>query len=63
METRKLYYEDCHLRQFSARVASCEETEKGWNIEFLSRKFRVAVTAPFIEEIQRMGIRYNVIKK
>ena len=32
METRKLYYEDCHLRQFSARVDSCEETEKGWNI-------------------------------
>ena len=39
------------------------DPEKGWNIEFLSRKFRVAVTAPFIEEIQRMGIRYNVIKK
>jgi DNA polymerase-3 subunit alpha len=39
------------------------DPEKGWNIEFLSRKFRVAVTAHFIEEIQRMGIRYNVIKK
>ena len=30
METRKLYYEDCHLRQFSATVLSCEETEKGY---------------------------------
>ncbi len=26
-ETRKLYYEDCHLAEFSARVLSCEE----WN--------------------------------
>ena len=39
------------------------DPEKGWNIEFLSRKFRVAVTAPFIEELQALGIRYNVIKK
>ena len=29
METRKLYYEDCHLWRFSARVLSCEETKKG----------------------------------
>ena len=39
------------------------DPEKGWNIEFLSRKFKVAVTEPFIEELQKMGIRYNVIKK
>lgn len=32
METRKLYYEDCHLREFSGRVLSCEETRKGWEI-------------------------------
>ena len=37
--------------------------DKGWNIEFLSRKFQVSVTAPFIEELQKLGIRYNVIKK
>ena len=37
--------------------------EKGWNIEFLSRKFSVAVTAPFINELENMGIRYNVIKR
>ena len=29
METRKLYYEDCHLFAFSAVVLSCEKAEKG----------------------------------
>ena len=32
METRKLYYEDCHLRQFSATVTSCTKTDNGWEI-------------------------------
>ena len=32
METRKLYYEDCHLAAFSAQVLSCEESAKGWQI-------------------------------
>ena len=39
------------------------DPEKGWNIEFLSRKFRVAVTAPFIEELDRLKIGYTVVKK
>ena len=39
------------------------DPEKKWNIEFLSRKFRVAVTAQFIEELTRMQIRYSVLKK
>ena len=39
------------------------DPEKGWNIEFLSRKFSVAVTAPFIEELRTLGIKYNVLKK
>jgi len=39
------------------------DPEKGWNIEFLSRKFRVAVTEPFIEELKALQIGYNVIKK
>ena len=39
------------------------DPEKKWNIEFLSRKFRVAVTAPFIEELNRLQIRYSVLKK
>ena len=29
MNTRKLYYEDCHLSCFTAKVLSCEETAKG----------------------------------
>ena len=32
METRKLYYEDCHLSAFSARVVSCESAEKGFEV-------------------------------
>ncbi|MBE6934166.1 MAG: alanyl-tRNA editing protein [Ruminococcaceae bacterium] len=32
METRKLFYEDSHLRKFSASVVSCAETEKGYEI-------------------------------
>ena len=32
METRKLYYEDCHLSQFTARVLSCEKTDKGYAV-------------------------------
>ena len=36
---------------------------KKWNIEFLSHKFKVQVTLPFIEELKEMGITYSVIKK
>ena len=32
MKTRKLYYEDCHLSRFTARVLSCEETPKGYAV-------------------------------
>ena len=32
METRKLYYEDCHLSRFSATVLSCEKTDKGYDV-------------------------------
>ena len=39
------------------------DPEKKWNIEFLSRKFRVAVTAPFIEELRQLQIKYSVLKK
>ena len=37
--------------------------EKKWNIEFLSRKFKVAVTAQFIEELENMNIKYSIAKK
>ena len=30
--TRKLYYEDCHLRQFTATVIGCNAAENGWQI-------------------------------
>ena len=32
METRKLYYEDCHLQSFAATVISCEQTPKGYQV-------------------------------
>ena len=32
METRKLYYEDCLLRQFEARVVSCTAEKKGYAV-------------------------------
>lgn len=30
METRKLYYEDCHLSRFTGVVTGCRETDKGY---------------------------------
>ena len=32
MATRKLYYEDCHLKTFTAKVISCQETPKGFAV-------------------------------
>ena len=32
METRKLFYEDSHMRTFSATVLSCEQGEKGYEV-------------------------------
>lgn len=32
MPTRKLYYEDCHMTKFSARVISCEAGKNGFEI-------------------------------
>ncbi len=32
MECRKLYYEDCLLREFTANVTGCQQTEKGWEV-------------------------------
>ena len=32
METRKLYYEDCHLAAFTGRVVACGKAEKGYDI-------------------------------
>ena len=32
MATKKLYYEDSHLERFTARVISCDQTDKGFEI-------------------------------
>lgn len=32
MGVKKLYYEDCHLKEFTARVVSCQETKDGFEI-------------------------------
>ena len=32
MKTRRLFYEECDLTRFEARVMSCERTEKGWQV-------------------------------
>ena len=39
MTTRKLYYEDCHLRQFTAAVTGCTETKKGWEVTLSATAF------------------------
>ena len=39
------------------------DPEKKWNIEFLSHKFRVAVTADLINELESAGIKYSISKK
>ena len=50
-------------QEFRDSLVNMIKRNKGWNIEFLSRKFRVAVTAPFIEELDRLKIGYTVVKK
>ena len=37
--TRKLYYEDCHLSRFEAKVISCEESEKGYYVNLDATAF------------------------
>ncbi|MBQ3251158.1 MAG: DNA polymerase III subunit alpha [Bacteroidales bacterium] len=39
------------------------DPQKKWNIEFLSHKFSVQISQPFIEELKSLGIRYSVSKK
>ena len=39
MNTRKLYYEDSHMRTFSATVLSCEQTDKGFEVILDSTAF------------------------
>ena len=39
METRKLYYEDCLLREFTAEVLSCEKCETGFAVVLSATAF------------------------
>ena len=39
------------------------DPENKWNIEFLSRKFKVAVTSSLIEDLRRMNISWKLLKK
>ena len=39
METRKLFYEDCHLAEFDAQVISCEKTDKGYEVTLSATAF------------------------
>ena len=36
---------------------------KKWNIDFLSRKFKVGITAQLINDIERLRISYSILKK
>lgn len=37
--TKKLYYEDCHLAQFSSLVTGCVACEKGWEVTLEATAF------------------------
>ncbi|MBQ4601198.1 MAG: alanyl-tRNA editing protein [Oscillospiraceae bacterium] len=39
METVKLFYEDCHCREFSATVTGCQETPKGYAVTLSATAF------------------------
>ena len=36
---------------------------KKWNIEFESHKFKVQITPAFLDQLKKMNINYNVLKK
>lgn len=39
METRRLFYEDSHLTEFTAAVTACEKTENGWAVQLDATAF------------------------
>ena len=39
MPTRKLYYEDCHMQQFTAAVTGCVQTPKGYEVTLTATAF------------------------
>ena len=39
METRRLFYEDSHLTEFTARVTACERADTGWAVQLDATAF------------------------
>jgi hypothetical protein len=39
------------------------DPEKKWNIEFLSRKFKIGVTSSLLEDLKAMNITWKVLRK
>ena len=39
------------------------DPENKWNIEFLSRKFKIAVTSSLIEDLKKMNITWKILRK
>ena len=39
------------------------DPENKWNIEFLSRKFKVAVTSDLLDELRAMNVTWKLLKK
>lgn len=39
METRRLFYEDSHLTEFTATVTACDIAEKGWAVQLSATAF------------------------
>ncbi len=39
MDPQKLYYSDCHQREFTATVTDCRETPKGWAVTLSATAF------------------------
>ena len=39
METRRLFYEDSHLAEFTAVVTACESAENGWAVQLDATAF------------------------
>ena len=40
-----------------------QDPKTKYNIEFLSRKFQIAISSPLIDELTKLNIQYSVIKK
>ena len=39
------------------------DPENKWNIEFLSRKFKIAVTSSLLEDLRSLNITWKLLKK